>query len=97
MSLLERVMGRLRAEYAASGKAEQFETLHRFLNQESDEDHYDELAARTGLSSGALRMSIHRMRRKYRTLLRAEIAETVETPEEVDAEIRFLLSTLSGG
>jgi RNA polymerase sigma-70 factor (ECF subfamily) len=96
LSLIERVMGRLRADYAASGKAEHFEILERFLNQQSDDDHYDELSARTGLSSGALRMSVLRMRRKYRTLLRAEIAETVETPEEVDEEIRFLLTTLSG-
>ena len=96
LSLLERVIERLRSEYAAAGKAEQFAMLERFLNQESDEEHYDELAARMGLSSGALRMAVHRMRRKYRTFLRAEIAETVEKPEEIDEEIRFLLTTLSG-
>ena len=48
-----------------------------------------------GLSAGALRMSVHRMRRRYRDLLREEIAETVSTTEEIDDEIRFLLSTLS--
>ena len=96
LSLLERVMRRLRADYAEAGKAPQFQTLETFLSEESDEKNYEELAARTGLSVGALRMSVLRMRRKYRALLRAEIAETVETPEEIDEEIRFLLSTLSG-
>jgi RNA polymerase sigma-70 factor (ECF subfamily) len=47
-----------------------------------------------GVSAGALRMSVHRLRRKYRQVLRAEIAETVATPEEIDQEIRFLMSAL---
>ena len=47
------------------------------------------------MSAGALRVAIHRMRRRYRIILRAEIAETVSTPEEIDEEIRFLRSALS--
>ena len=47
-----------------------------------------------GVSAGAIRMSLHRLRRKYRQVLRAEIAETVSTPEEIDDEIRFLMSVL---
>lgn len=93
LSLLERVMDRLRAEFFSAGKAEQFEILNKFLNQ-FDED-YAEIAARTGQSAGSLRMSVMRMRRKYRRILRSEIAQTVETPEEIDEEIRFLLTTLS--
>lgn len=96
LSLLERVMARLRAEFADAGKGELFESLAGFLNSDSDPARYEELAVKMGLSAGALRMSVHRMRRKYRRLLRAEIAETVSTPEEIDDEIRFLLATLNG-
>lgn len=95
LSLLEHVLAKLRAEYASAGKADQFESLSTFLNQESDEARYRELAGSMGLSAGALRMLVHRMRRKYRRLLREEIAQTVSSPEETDDELRFLLSTLS--
>ena len=95
LSLLEHVMARLRAEFALAGKAEQFEKLSVFLNQDAGETRYKELADEMGLSTGALRMSVHRLRRTYRRLLREEIAQTVSTPEETDEEIRFLLSTLT--
>ena len=94
LSLLERVLARLRADYAGMGKADQFQVLEPFLMRDGDETRYDVAAARLGITSGALRMSVHRMRGKYRELLRAEIAETVERPEEIEEEIRFLLSIL---
>ncbi len=94
LSLLERVMAKLRASYAARGKVEQFETLSAFLNRDSEDPRYEEVAAAAGMSAGALRMSVHRLRRKYRELLRSEIAETVSTANEIDEEIRFLLSVL---
>ena len=50
---------------------------------------------RMGISAGALRMAVLRMRRRYRALLRAEIAETVGAPEDIDEEIKFLASKLS--
>jgi RNA polymerase sigma-70 factor (ECF subfamily) len=56
---------------------------------------YEAVAREMGVSTGALRTMVHRMRRRYRDLLRAEIAETVSTPEEIDEEIRFLFSSLS--
>ena len=94
LSLLERVMTRLRAHYAA-GKQVLLQTLEMFLHPES-ETRYEETARQLGVSAGALRMAAHRMRGKYRSLLRAEIRETVATPSEIDEEIRFLLSTLDG-
>ena len=94
LSLLERVMEKLRAEYLSSGKESQFASLEGFLNHDS-EDRYEQAAGKMGVSAGALRMSVLRMRRKYRALLRAEIGETVSAPEEIDDEIRFLLSTLN--
>jgi len=96
LSLLDRVMRRLKSEYTSSGKSELFEGLVVFLNRGSDTIRYQELAARTGMSEGSLRTSVYRLKQRYRDLLHAEIAETVETPELVDDEIRFLLATLSG-
>jgi RNA polymerase sigma-70 factor (ECF subfamily) len=95
-SLLEQVMGKLRLEFANSGKAEHFDHLSAFLQGDSKGIHYDELSAEMGVTAGALRTQVHRIRRRYRELLRAEIAQTVSTPAEIDDEIRFLLTTLSG-
>lgn len=95
LSLLEHVMARLRSEFAEGGRAAEFELLTGFLNRRPGDDRYQPVADRLGVSSGALRMSVHRLRRRYRELLRAEIASTVDTPDQVDDEVRFLLSTLN--
>jgi RNA polymerase sigma-70 factor (ECF subfamily) len=95
LSLLEEVLAKLRAEFAHRGKAEHFDRLSPFLHGDSNEILYEALAAELGITAGALRTSVHRMRRKYGALLRAEIALTVSGPEEIDEEIRFLLTTLS--
>ena len=91
LSVVEHVMARLRAEYSATGKTEQFARLEALLTQDA---RCEPLAQEMGVSSGALRMSLHRLRRKYRHILREEIAETVSTPAEIDEEIRFLMSVL---
>jgi DNA-directed RNA polymerase specialized sigma24 family protein len=93
LSVLERVMACLRAEYSAMGKAELFERLEVLLTKDADA-RCEALALEMGVSAGALRMSLHRLRRKYRHVLREEIAETVSTPTEIDEEIRFLMSVL---
>jgi RNA polymerase sigma factor (sigma-70 family) len=96
LSLLEQVMAKLRAEFDEAGKAGQFDTLVVFLNRDAGDDRYQDVAERLGVSPGALRMSVHRLRRRYRELLRSEIASTVDAPGQIDDEIRFLLATLSG-
>ena len=93
LSVLDQVMARLRAEYSAMGKAELFERLEALLTKDADA-RCEALALEMGVSAGALRMSLHRLRRKYRHILREEIAETVSTPTEIDEEIRFLMSVL---
>jgi DNA-directed RNA polymerase specialized sigma24 family protein len=94
LSLLENVMSNLRAEFADAGKVNEFDRLSVFLNRDSEPARYEKLAEEMGTSAGALRMYVHRMRRRCRSLLRAEIAESVSGPEEVDEELRFLLSIL---
>ena len=95
LSVLENVMSKLRAEFAAAGKANEFGRLSMFLNRDSESAGYETLAEGMGVSAGSLRMSVHRLRRRYRSLLRAEIAESVSGPEEIDDELRFLLLVLS--
>jgi RNA polymerase sigma-70 factor (ECF subfamily) len=95
LSLLEQVMAKLRAELVAAGKGAQFEVLLPFLNREAESGRYDDASSELGISAGALRIAVHRLRRRYRDLLRAEIADTVSRPDDADEEIRFLLSVLS--
>src|SRR5439155_1169145 len=66
LSLLEHVMVKLRSEFSAAGKTDQFDILASFVNRETDAARYDEVAEQMGMSAGALRMAVHRMRRKYR-------------------------------
>jgi DNA-directed RNA polymerase specialized sigma24 family protein len=94
LSLLEQVMAKLRAEFEKPDKAGQFDLLSPFLNGDAQVG-YETAAAQVQMSAGSLRTAVHRMRRRYRTLLREEIAETVAEPEEIDEEIRFLLKILS--
>lgn len=93
LSLLEHVLAKLRAEFDKPDKAGQFDLFSPFLNGDAGVG-YETAAAQAGVSAGSLRTAVHRMRRRYRALLREEIAETVATPEEIDGEIRFLLKIL---
>ena len=95
LSLLENVASKLRKEFADAGKEGEFDKLSLFLNKDSRPSRYDALAQEMGMSAGALRMSVYRMRQRYRSLLRAEVAETVSEPGEIDEELRYLSSILS--
>ena len=92
LSLLANVMAKLREEYTAMRRADYFDKLSPLLDGDPLARGYGELASELGASSAALRVAVHRMRRRYRELLRAELAETVSAPEEIDEEIRFLLA-----
>jgi RNA polymerase sigma-70 factor (ECF subfamily) len=94
LTLLEQVLERLRAEQAAAGKRAQFEQLQDCLMGSPDAPRYAQLAARIGLSAEAARMAVSRLRRRYRELLREEIAQTVGSPAEIEEEIRHLFAAL---
>jgi hypothetical protein len=96
VTLLERVFERLRQEYAAEGKSAQFCELQGCLAQARAAVPYAEVAVRLGLSEGALRVAVHRLRQRYRNLLRVEIADTVSGPEKVEEELRDLFRVLAG-
>ena len=92
LTILGHVLAQLRAEFVADGKTELFETLKGFLTGSDDEQSYAEVGARLRMSAGAIKVAVHRLRRRYRNLLREEIAHTVAGPEEVDEEIRALFA-----
>jgi len=97
LALLERTMGELRREHEAAGKAELFDSLKSAITGDGLAQSYGELAAGLGLTDGAIKMAVMRLRRRYGELLRAEIAETVSTPGEIDDEIRGLFGSLRDG
>jgi len=96
ITLLGRATERLAAEFETAGKARLFETLKTFLIGEGDV-RYSEASKTLEMSEGALRVAVHRMRARFREMVRAEIRETLpqpNDPEAVEAEIRHLLSAV---
>lgn len=93
-TLLERVTQALAREYAAAGKARLFERLRPCLQGDRVASGYAALGADVGLSEGAVKVAVLRLRRRYGELLREEVARTVGRPEEVEAEIRYLISVV---
>jgi RNA polymerase sigma factor (sigma-70 family) len=94
LTLLDRVLARLSQEYDATGKRAMFEQLQGCLTGGSDLPPYAELAARLNLTEGAVKVNVHRLRQRYRGVLRDEIAQTLADPTEIDDEIRQLFSAL---
>ena len=93
MTLLEQTMTRLKEEYVNSGRTKLFEYLQSCLVREESTHPYAEIASRLNLTEAAVKMAVHRVRSRYRELLRAEIAHTVSSPVEVEEEIRHLFSS----
>jgi DNA-directed RNA polymerase specialized sigma24 family protein len=94
LTLLDRVLTRLREDFAAAGKPDHFDALKGVLTGESAP--YAELALRLRTTEGAVKVTVHRLRDQYRRMLRAEIAETVTHPMEVEEELRHLFIVLAG-
>jgi RNA polymerase sigma-70 factor (ECF subfamily) len=94
MILLERVMERLRSEYSAKDRLRHFETLKQFLAGSSQGASYAAAARALGISETNAKVAAHRMRQRYREMLRAEIAQTVQRSDEIDDEIRDLFVVL---
>jgi RNA polymerase sigma-70 factor (ECF subfamily) len=94
LSVLDRVVENLRKEFLHHGRPEHFEQLKVFLLSKSDAP-YAALARGMNTSEGALKVAIHRLRKRYRELLRQEIADTVADPAEVESELRVLAAMLT--
>ena len=96
ITLLEQVYQRLGEEYRAQAKGVLFEALRTTLAGASDAAPYAELARQLDMTEGAVKVAVHRLRQRYRALLRETIADTVSGPEEVEDELRYLFRTLAG-
>jgi DNA-directed RNA polymerase specialized sigma24 family protein len=92
MTVLQRAQDRLRMEYAATGKGQIHDVLQAFLNGEKTDCSYADVAAQLAMPENSVKSAIHRLRRRYGQLIRDEVAQTVESPQLVDEEIRYLLS-----
>jgi RNA polymerase sigma-70 factor (ECF subfamily) len=95
-TVMSQAFNRLRTGYSGD-RARLFEALKPFVWGEKSDSSQAEIASALGLSGGAVRTAIHRLRQSYREFLRAEIAQTVATPEEVDDELRHLIAIVSQG
>lgn len=94
LTLLAGVLEDLRDEYVATGRARMFERLKRFLTGDEDPGTYAEAARDLGVTEGAVKVAVHRLRNRYRDALRARVAATVASDDEVADEIQHLLQTL---
>jgi RNA polymerase sigma-70 factor (ECF subfamily) len=95
IALLDRVLEKLRNEFVRHGRPEHFDQLKACLLGRSVVP-YAALARDTKTSEGALKVAIHRLRKRYRELLRQEIADTVADPSAVESELRSLAAVLAG-
>ena len=96
LALLERVLQRLAAEMDRTGRSLLFDRLKPSLLGDSQAASYADVAGELGMTEGAVKVAAHRLRGRYRELLRDEIAQTVADPADVDDEIRDLFHALRG-
>ena len=96
LTLLSRVIEKLRDNFAQRDMSDLFEKLQVYLTARAGEANYDELSRETGLSAGALRVRVHRLRAEYRELLHSEVAETLEDPNQAEQELEYLRTAIRG-
>ena len=94
LAVLDQVLARLSDEYAQSGKATLYQAIEPCLTGGTGAIGYARVSRELRMTEGAVRVAVHRLRRRYRDLLRAEIAQTVDSSEQVEEEISYLLKCL---
>jgi len=94
LTVLERVLSRLKDEYVAAGNAALFDALKELLPDEPGSPSQAEIAALLGMTENAVRQAFYRFRQRYQSLLREEIADTVATPGDIEDELRHLIAVL---
>src|SRR5262245_57512567 len=92
IALLDQAFNRLKEEAVAAGKASLFEQLRPFITDKSDSKDYPAIAARLGITEVAVRVAVHRLRQRYREILRTEVAQTLPNPSELASELQYLFS-----
>jgi RNA polymerase sigma-70 factor (ECF subfamily) len=97
LTILEQALARLRQEFVETGKARLFEALKGALEGEGPQECYARIGLELGLSESAVKVAVHRLRRRYQELLRAEIAQTVASSDDIDEELRDLFAAVRHG
>lgn len=95
-TVVEQALRRLREECQSKSRLRLFETLSLYLATDRADVSYQNLATMLGIAESAVKKQLHNLRRRYRWLLYDEVAQTVQTPDDVEAEIRHLCATLAG-
>jgi RNA polymerase sigma-70 factor (ECF subfamily) len=94
VTLIEQVLSALRQEFDAADKTRLFEELKGFIWGDKSTTSYAEIAGHLNLTEGTVKVAVHRLRQRFRELLRAEVAHTVARPEDIDDELRHLIRVL---
>jgi RNA polymerase sigma factor (sigma-70 family) len=96
LAVLEQVLTRLESEYRSAGNTALFDHLKEFLVGERGRPTQAQIATQLGMTENAVKQAFHRLRQRYRVLLREEIAHTVAQPGDVEGELRHLVAVLRG-
>jgi RNA polymerase sigma-70 factor (ECF subfamily) len=94
-AVMDRALTRLEDEFGAAGKAVQFDALAEFVSRSPDHGEYTRVGERLSLSSHAVAMAVARLRDRYRTLVRAEVADTVHSAADLETELHYLVELIS--
>jgi RNA polymerase sigma factor (sigma-70 family) len=94
LTVLERVLRRLKDEYVAAGNAALFDSFKELLPDEPGSPSQAEIATQLGMTENAVRQAFYRFRQRYQSILREEIAPTVATPGDIEDELRHLIAVL---
>jgi RNA polymerase sigma-70 factor (ECF subfamily) len=97
VTLTERALGRLGQECETCGRQRMFSILSKYLMSDRSEASYPSLAASLGVTESAVKRLLHHLRGRYRAILREEVAQTVETPADIEDEVRYLCAVLAAG
>jgi RNA polymerase sigma-70 factor (ECF subfamily) len=96
LTLLDRSMAKLKDEYAENSRSAEFEALKEYLSAPRGSIPYAEIASTLGVPQGTARAAVHHLRRRFGELFRAEVADTVSNPDDVQEEVRYLAGLLGG-
>ena len=95
LTILDDVLTRLGCEYKAEGKTALFAALRQTLLGPRESQPYTKLGLKLGMSESAVKVAVHRLRKRYRELIRREIANTLDDPRDVEGEMRYLFEILA--
>ena len=95
LTVIEQALTRLKGEFETSNRLQLFEQLRTTLTSEGSKELYEEIAIAHGMTPGAVKAAVHRLRQRYGQLLREEVAHTVVAPDEVEEELRHLAEVLA--